>query len=255
MQKKTIILAVASFAIGALLYWAFSFLSVSHNDIDGDNSNATTTAPTSTIATTTASSSAQNEAKTASYSAAINAKRGVIIYLGGLAIGSVSHSVIGIPGASFVVVQKIEKTGNRFFAVVQYSDGSVDFGIISGKKLSYSPLTKNSGVTNVGTGIVFSPEKSYAAFQYARNGGECKKDLMLGVVDLVTGKLSYPDVKRSYEIDTGKWQVEMGGYRFENDSTLLFVDMPRACNGIGNYDAQKYYSWNIKTGELGILSF
>ena len=47
----------------------------------------------------------------------------------------------------------------------------------------------------------------------------------------------------------------MGGFRFDGDTKLQFVDMPRACDGIGNYDAQKYYSWNIETGELGTLSF
>ena len=248
MQKKIIFIAIGSLILGILAY--FSFVPNIEKQDAGQESGATTTITTTTATTTTG----KDVDKTAAYTAKIN-KGEITIYLGGLPIGSVSSAVIGIPDASFASVHKIGKTGDQFLAIVHYSDNSADFGVISGKKLLYNSLTKNSGVKNVGVGIAFSPAKNYAAFQYVRDGGECKKDLMLGIIDLQTGKFSYPDVSRSYEADTGIWQIEMGGFRFDGETILQFVDMPRACNGAGDYDAQKYYSWNIKTGELEILSF
>lgn len=248
MEKKILITAIVAFILGFGIYALF----VSHKAIRiEDNYSETITTSTTEVST----SSEDVPIKPSIYTAKINTTQGVSIFLNDKEIGVVSNAVLKSPGSVFVSVHKIGKTGDQFFVVIRHSDELGDFGIISGKSLSYSPLTKNSGIKNVGSGIIFSPEKKYAAFQYVRDNGECKKDLMLGVVDLQSGKLSYPDVKRSYEIGTGVWQAEMGGYRFDGDEYLQFVDMPRACNGAGNYDAQIYYSWKIATGEIMPMSF
>jgi len=248
MEKKIIFIAIVAFVLGIGAYLLFAPRAVVQTEKKDSVSQDTT-------ATTTASSTEPIVKKASVYSAVVSDTKGVVISVDGSVVGAVGNEKIGVSGASFVSVHKIEKTGDQFFVVVHHSDNSADFGIVSGKNISYNPLTKNSGIKNVGSGIVFSSQKKYAAFQYVRDGGECKKDLMLGVVNLESGKISYPDVRRSYEVGTGKWQIEMGGFRFDGDTKLQFVDMPRACDGIGNYDAQKYYSWNIETGELGTLSF
>jgi hypothetical protein len=249
MHKKIVIVALVSLLLGIGAYMLFVAQPTKPDATQSGNSLEENT--TTTIAT----SSVEVIKKDPIYTAKINEDKGVFIYSDGAIVGSVSNQVIGIPDASFSSVHQIGKTGDQFFVVIHHTDDLGDFGIVSGKNLSYKPLTKNSGIKNIGSGIIFSPKKKYAAFQYVRDNGECKKDLMLGVVDLISGKLFYPDIQRSYETGTGVWQAEMGGYRFDGDEYLQFVDMPRACNGSGDYDAQIYYSWKIETGEVMPMSF
>lgn len=242
MEKKIIISAVVGFLVGVGAYFLFVSPSTVKNQEVNLDSVVVDTATSSDLKVTAESKKI--------YKADVKGSA-ITIYENGKKKGSISAK----SQDSFVSAFPIEKTGDRFFVVVKHDDSSIDFGIITSETQKFVMLTKESGIKNIVDGAVFSPQKQYAAFQYLRDQGECKKDLMLAVVSLKDGKISVPEIKRSYEIGTGKLQAEMGGYRFDGDEILQFMDMPRACDNAGDYAAQKYYSWNIKTGESKVMEF
>lgn len=242
MEKKIIISAIVGFLVGVGAY----FLFVSPSTVE----NVETDSDSITVDTATSSDLKVTVESKKFYVADVTSAT-ITLYNGEKKNGVIRAN----SGDSFVSAFPIEKSGDRFFVVVKHSDSSIDFGILTSETQKFEMLTKESGIKNIVDGAVFSPGKQYAAFQYLRDQGECKKDLMLAVVSLKDGKISIPEIKRSYEIGTGKLQAEMGGYRFDGDETLQFMDMPRACDNAGDYAAQKYYSWNIKTGESKVMEF
>lgn len=242
MEKKIIIISLASFLVGFGAYFLFFSTSVVENKENEFDSI--------TIDVATSSDLKVNVESKKIYTVDVKGVA-ITVYENGKKVGSVSAN----SQDSFISAFPIEKMGDRFFVVVKNNDSSIDFGILTSENQKFEMLTNESGIRNIVDGIVFSPGKQYAAFQYLRDQGECKKDLMLAVINLSDGKISIPEIKRSYEIGTGKLQAEMGGYRFDGDEMLQFMDMPRACDNAGDYSAQKYYSWNIKTGEAKVMEF
>ncbi|TSC52524.1 MAG: hypothetical protein LiPW41_294 [Parcubacteria group bacterium LiPW_41] len=242
MEKKIIISAIVGFLVGVGAYFLFvSPSTVENGEIDSD----------SVVVDTATSSDLKVTVESKKFYTADVRSTTITLYNGEKKSGVINAG----SGDTFVSAFAIEKTGDRFFVVVKHNDSSIDFGILTSENQKFEMLTKESGIKNIVDGVVFSPQKQYAAFQYLRDQGECKKDLMLAVVSLKDGKISVPEIKRSYEIGTGKLQAEMGGYRFDGDEILQFMDMPRACDNAGDYNAQKYYSWNIKTGESKVMEF
>ncbi|MFA5870765.1 MAG: hypothetical protein WC842_02670 [Candidatus Paceibacterota bacterium] len=244
MEKKIVISAVVSFLLGIGAY----FLFVSPSIVENKEIVSETTSTVDAITTSTDFTVTFETKKT--YTTDVKEKT-ITLYENTKKSGVVSANL----GDIFVSAFPIDKLGDRFFVVVKHQNELIDFGILTSATQKFEMLTKESGIKDIVNGVVFSSEKQYAAFQYLRDQGECKKDLMLAVVNLIDGKVSLPEIQRSYEIGTGKLQSEMGGYRFDGDTTLQFMDMPRACDNSGDYAAQKYYSWNIKTGETKLMEF
>jgi len=246
MQKKLIFSAVIGFLVGVGAYFLFvpTTPTVKNDEVAPE-------ATTTTIGVDSTSTDFKITLETKQTFTATVKSSAITVYE-----NAKKKGVVNANGSdSFISAFPIEKAGNRFFVVVKHQDESYDFGILTSATQKFEMLTKESGIKNIGNGVVFSPGKQYAAFQYLRDQGECKKDLMLAVVSLNDGKVLYPDIKRSYEIGTGKLQAEMGAYRFVGDNTLQFMDMPRACDNSGDYAAQKYYSWDIKTGVSEMMTF
>jgi len=244
MEKKIIISAVVGFLVGVGAYFLFMSPSVVEN-----KENVSETTSTVDVITTSTDFTVTFETKK-TYTTVVK-ETVITLYENAKKKGIISANTQD----TFVSAFPIEKLGDRFFVVVKHPDLSIDFGILTSETQKFEMLTKESGIKNIVNGAVFSSGKQYVAFQYLRDQGECKKDLMLAVVNLKDGKISIPEVQRSYEIGTGKFQAEMGGYRFDGDETLQFMDMPRACDNSGDYNAQKYYSWDIKTGETKLMEF
>lgn len=247
MEKKIIIGAVVGFLVGVGVYFLFMSRATSTFEKKGVLSETTTT----TIGVGSTSTDFKITLETKKTFTTIVKGSAITLYENTQKKGVINANT----SDSFVSAFPIEKSGDRFLVVVKHQNESFDFGILTSATQKFEMLTKESGIKNIGTGMVFSPGKQYVAFQYLRDQGECKKDLMIAVINLGDGKVLYPDIKRSYEIGTGKFQAEMGAYRFNGDETLQFMDMPRACDNSGDYAAQKYFSWDIKTGESNIMEF